>query len=147
MATGVPKPAAPSMNVPNEKAINSACMRRSGEIAATERLTTSNWPGAHREMKQEHGGQHDPADRQQSEARAVQRPRPARPAGMPNPQHRHGQRHGQADHRRARRRLADDQQPQQHHDRRRRQQRRQPGRAQRIVDLHPVHRARSRTLR
>jgi hypothetical protein len=44
MATGVPKPAAPSTNVPNENAINSACIRRSGEMAATERLTTSNWP-------------------------------------------------------------------------------------------------------
>ena len=44
MATGVPNPAAPSRNVPNEKAISRACIRRSGEMAVTDRLTTSNWP-------------------------------------------------------------------------------------------------------
>ena len=44
MATGVPKPAAPSKNVPKLKAINRACIRRSGEMAATERLTISNCP-------------------------------------------------------------------------------------------------------
>ena len=44
IATGVPKPAAPSRNVPKEKAIKRACTRRSGEMAATERFTTSNWP-------------------------------------------------------------------------------------------------------
>ncbi len=44
MATGVPNPAAPSRNVPKLKAIKRACIRRSGEIALTDRLTTSNWP-------------------------------------------------------------------------------------------------------
>ena len=44
MATGVPKPAAPSRNVPKQKAISRACMRWSGEMAATERLTISNCP-------------------------------------------------------------------------------------------------------
>ena len=44
MATGVPKPAAPSRKVPKAKAISRACTRWSGEMAATERLTTSNCP-------------------------------------------------------------------------------------------------------
>ena len=44
MATGVPKPAAPSTKLPKENAINSACILRSGEIAATECFTISNCP-------------------------------------------------------------------------------------------------------
>ena len=44
MATGVPKPAAPSMKAPKQKAISSACMRRSADRPITECLTISNWP-------------------------------------------------------------------------------------------------------
>ena len=44
MATGVPKPAAPSRNVPKLKAISRACILWSGEIAVTECLTISNAP-------------------------------------------------------------------------------------------------------
>ena len=44
MATGVPKPAAPSMKAPKEKAISSACRRRSSVMEASEFLMTSNCP-------------------------------------------------------------------------------------------------------
>ena len=44
IATGVPKPDAPSMNAPNENAMSSACTRRSSDRCATDRLTTSKWP-------------------------------------------------------------------------------------------------------
>ena len=43
-ATGAPKPAAPSMNAPNEKAMNSACRRRSLVSPPTESLMISNRP-------------------------------------------------------------------------------------------------------
>jgi hypothetical protein len=44
IATGVPNPAAPSMNAPKLKAMRIAWMRRSLEIDATESLSTSNSP-------------------------------------------------------------------------------------------------------
>jgi hypothetical protein len=44
MATGVPNPAAPSTKAPKQKAIKSACKRRSGDNDNTECLTISNWP-------------------------------------------------------------------------------------------------------
>ena len=44
IATGAPKPAAPSMNAPNEKATRTAWSRRSAESLATEAFITSNWP-------------------------------------------------------------------------------------------------------
>ena len=44
MATGVPKPAAPSMNAPKENAISSAWIRRSDDSDMTECLTMSNLP-------------------------------------------------------------------------------------------------------
>jgi hypothetical protein len=44
MATGVPKPAAPSMNAPNEKPMSSTWMRRSPARPAMFSLTTSNLP-------------------------------------------------------------------------------------------------------
>ena len=44
IATGAPKPAAPSKNAPNENAIKSACKRRSSVIDNTELLMISNWP-------------------------------------------------------------------------------------------------------
>jgi hypothetical protein len=44
MATGAPKPAAPSMNAPNEKAMNIACSRRSSVRPPTESLMISNFP-------------------------------------------------------------------------------------------------------
>jgi hypothetical protein len=44
IATGVPNPAAPSMNAPNEKAIRSAWIRRSSARPATVCLTTSKSP-------------------------------------------------------------------------------------------------------
>jgi hypothetical protein len=44
MATGVPKPAAPSTNAPKEKAMRMACTRRSEERWATEFFTVSNVP-------------------------------------------------------------------------------------------------------
>ena len=46
IATGVPKPAAPSMNAPNENATSSAWMRRSAESRATDVFTISNCPAA-----------------------------------------------------------------------------------------------------
>jgi hypothetical protein len=42
----VPKPAAPSRKAPKPNAINSACNRRSGEIATTDALTVSNAPAS-----------------------------------------------------------------------------------------------------
>src|SRR3990172_6086196 len=44
IATGAPKPAAPSMKAPNEKAMMSACRRRSAEIAAIESFMISKAP-------------------------------------------------------------------------------------------------------
>ena len=44
IATGAPKPAAPSMNAPNENATSTAWSRRSAESLATEAFITSNWP-------------------------------------------------------------------------------------------------------
>ena len=44
MATGVPKPAAPSRNAPKLNAMSSACRRRSSVTDAIESLMTSNWP-------------------------------------------------------------------------------------------------------
>ncbi len=44
IATGAPKPAAPSMNAPNEKAMNIACSRRSLVSPAIESLMISNLP-------------------------------------------------------------------------------------------------------
>ena len=44
IATGVPNPQAPSMNAPNEKAMSSACTRRSPDRCATDCLTTSKVP-------------------------------------------------------------------------------------------------------
>ena len=43
-ATGAPKPAAPSMKAPKEKAMNIACRRRSFDSPPTESLMTSNLP-------------------------------------------------------------------------------------------------------
>ena len=43
-ATGAPKPAAPSMNAPNENAMNIACSRRSFVNPPTESLMISNLP-------------------------------------------------------------------------------------------------------
>ena len=44
MATGVPKPAAPSKNAPNENAISNSCNRRSGVTPPTARLSASKRP-------------------------------------------------------------------------------------------------------
>ena len=44
IATGAPNPAPPSRKLPKLKAINRACIRRSGEMAATECLMISNCP-------------------------------------------------------------------------------------------------------
>src|SRR3989304_4411723 len=41
IATGAPKPAAPSMKAPKEKAMMSACRRRSAEIAAIDSFLIS----------------------------------------------------------------------------------------------------------
>jgi len=46
IATGAPKPAAPSMNAPNEKAISTAWSRRSPERRAIDAFMTSNSPVA-----------------------------------------------------------------------------------------------------
>ena len=43
-ATGVPKPAAPSINAPKANAISSACKRGSAEMLPIESLMTSKWP-------------------------------------------------------------------------------------------------------
>ena len=43
-ATGVPKPAQPSINAPNANAINSACIRLSEVMEPIESLMTSNLP-------------------------------------------------------------------------------------------------------
>ena len=43
-ATGVPNPAAPSMNAPKANAISSACRRRSSVRLPMESLSTSNLP-------------------------------------------------------------------------------------------------------
>ena len=44
MATGVPKPAAPSMNPPNAKPMSTACRRRSSLSEPIESLMISNRP-------------------------------------------------------------------------------------------------------
>ena len=44
MATGVPKPAVPSMNEPKAKAMKMACRRRSSVMLAREFLMISNSP-------------------------------------------------------------------------------------------------------
>jgi hypothetical protein len=44
IATGVPNPAAPSMNAPKLNAMSIACTRRSGDSAITECLIFSNSP-------------------------------------------------------------------------------------------------------
>ena len=44
IATGVPNPAAPSMNAPKLNAISSTCTRRSSARPAIVCLTTSNCP-------------------------------------------------------------------------------------------------------
>ena len=44
MATGVPKPARPSISAPNEKAMMIAWMRWSSEIVANERRSTAKCP-------------------------------------------------------------------------------------------------------
>ena len=44
IATGVPKPAAPSMNAPKAKAINRACMLRLLVTLPSESLMMSNLP-------------------------------------------------------------------------------------------------------
>ena len=44
IATGAPKPAAPSKKAPNENAIKSACSLRSGVMEAINDFITSNWP-------------------------------------------------------------------------------------------------------
>jgi hypothetical protein len=44
MATGVPKPAAPSMKAPKAKPMSSTWMRRSAAIPAMVSFTTSNFP-------------------------------------------------------------------------------------------------------
>ena len=44
IATGVPKPDAPSKNAPNENAISSNCSRRSAVTPPTARLSASNRP-------------------------------------------------------------------------------------------------------
>ena len=46
IATGAPKPAAPSRNAPKAKAINSACTRWSAESRVTERFITSSAPAS-----------------------------------------------------------------------------------------------------
>ena len=44
MATGAPKPAAPSRKAPNEKPTSSICRRWSSVIDTTEARMTSNCP-------------------------------------------------------------------------------------------------------
>ena len=44
MATGVPKPARPSIRAPKEKAMMIAWMRLSSEMAANDRRSTAKWP-------------------------------------------------------------------------------------------------------
>ena len=46
IATGAPKPAAPSMSAPKQKATSTAWSRRSADSRATEAFITSNWPVA-----------------------------------------------------------------------------------------------------
>ena len=46
IATGAPKPAAPSMNAPKQNATSTACSRRSAESRATDAFMISNWPVA-----------------------------------------------------------------------------------------------------
>jgi len=44
IATGAPKPAAPSMNAPKQNATISSCRRRSAVMPATDSFMISNWP-------------------------------------------------------------------------------------------------------
>ena len=96
MATGAPKPAAPSMKAPNEKATRTAWSRRSAESLATEAFMISNWPVAYREVVEEDGRNDQPDNTkhredhphhgacQRSCSRACQRRR--RPPGTPRPE-------------------------------------------------------------
>ena len=139
MATGVPKPAAPSTKRAEAKGDQECLHPPVGRDGGDRLLDDVELAGADGEMKQEHGGQHDPTDRQQAEAGAVWRPPPApRRAGMPKPAIATSRAAARPTIAAPRRRLADDQQAQQHHDRRGGQQRRQPRRAERIVNLHPL---------
>ena len=59
-ATGAPNPAAPSMNAPNENAMNIACSRRSLVSPAIESLmtcTVSVWPSKTRRSMGVGGGE------------------------------------------------------------------------------------------
>ena len=44
IATGAPKPAAPSMKAPKQKATSRSWRRRSAVIIATDSFMISNWP-------------------------------------------------------------------------------------------------------
>ena len=83
-ATGVPNPAAPSMNAPNAKAISSACRRRSVGQAADRVLDDFELAGLERDAVEQDRREDDPADGKQAERRAVAAPRCSIvPAGMP----------------------------------------------------------------
>ncbi len=117
MATGVPNPAAPSKNVPKQKAIKRACIRRSGEIAATLPFDDLELPGANRQVEQEDRRQDDPADGHQAKAGAVGGGRQRRRSRHPEHADSNGQGGRQSGKGGAWGRGAADQKPQQYEDR------------------------------
>ena len=72
-ATGVPKPAAPSMNAPNANAISIACSRPVRGQAADRVLDDLEVARLERESVEHDGPVDDPRDRQEAERGAHQR--------------------------------------------------------------------------
>ncbi len=70
-ATGVPNPAAPSMNAPKAKAISSACRRAVAGEVADGVLEELELAALHRDAVEQDGGEDHPADGKESERRAV----------------------------------------------------------------------------
>ena len=66
IATGVPKPAAPSMKAPKQNAISSTWMRRSLPTPGDGVLDDFEIAGFDGDVVDEDGAQNDPADREQS---------------------------------------------------------------------------------
>ena len=61
------------MNAPNEKAMNSACSRRSLVSPPTESLMISNLPVSHRQAIEHDRREDDPGDREEAVGRAGER--------------------------------------------------------------------------
>ena len=142
IATGVPNPAAPSMNAPNENATSSAWMRRSADSRADRRFDDVELPRRDGQVVEEDRVDDDPADREEAVGGAVHRRAERggrRHAVDPD---RHGERRDQPGERRPMRLPFEDaERDQQQHDRHRGGERAEPDVMQRVVGLDPLHQA------